>query len=72
MESFCPYSQCAHVNILTVFHLRMDAQKVQIFLKPSIKEFLSLQPKFLPKSFDKFSPEGGCSEGFDAFRFFLN
>ena len=26
---------------------------------------------FPPKYFDKFSPEGGCSEGLDAFRFFL-
>ena len=25
-----------------------------------------------PKFFDIFSPEGGCSEGLDAFRFFLN
>ena len=26
---------------------------------------------FPPKYFDNFSPEGGCSEGLDAFRFFL-
>ena len=30
-----------------------------------------LQPMFL-KSFDNFPPEGGCSEGLDAFRFFVN
>ena len=34
------------------------------------EEFLSLQPMFLPKHFDNFSPEGGCSEGLDAFSFF--
>ena len=35
---------------------------------------LSLQPiMFPPKSFDNFPPpEGGCSEGLDAFRFFSN
>ena len=27
---------------------------------------------FLPKLSDIFSPEGGCSEGLDAFNFFLN
>ena len=27
---------------------------------------------FPPKPLDIFSPEGGCSEGLDAFRFFLN
>ena len=27
---------------------------------------------FPPKPSDMFSPEGGCSEGLDAFRFFLN
>ena len=26
---------------------------------------------FPPKSFDNFPPEGGCSEGLEAFRFFL-
>ena len=26
---------------------------------------------FPPKSFDFFPPEGGCSEGLDAFRFFF-
>ena len=26
---------------------------------------------FSPRSFDSFSPEGGCSEDLDAFRFFL-
>ena len=36
------------------------------------EEFLSLQPMVPPKSFDKFPPEGGCSEGLDAFKFFLN
>ena len=41
------------------------------------EEFLSLQPKFPPKSFGNFSSqggcsEGGCSEGLDAFRFLLN
>ena len=30
------------------------------------------QPMFPPKPLDIFSPEGGCSEGLDAFRFFLN
>ena len=35
------------------------------------EEVLSLQPMFPPKSSDIFSPEGGCSEGLDAFRFFL-
>ena len=35
------------------------------------KEFLSLQPMFPPKPFDNFSPEGRCSEGLDAFRFFF-
>ena len=37
-----------------------------------IGENLSLQPMFPPKPLDNFSPEGGCSEGLDAFRFFLN
>ena len=37
-KRFCPYSQCSHLNILTIFN---------------------------------FSPEGGCSEGLDAFRFLL-
>ena len=32
------------------------------------EEFLSLQPMFPPKYFDKFSPEGGCVECLDAFR----
>ena len=36
------------------------------------EEVSSLQPMFPPKLFDIFSPEGGCSEGLDAFRFFLN
>ena len=37
------------------------------------EEVLSLQPMFPPKPLDIFSPEeGGCSEGLDAFRFFLN
>ena len=36
------------------------------------EEALSLQPMFPPKSSDIFSPEGGCSEGLDAFRFFLD
>ena len=27
---------------------------------------------FLPKPLDIFSPEGGCSEGLDVFRLFLN
>ena len=36
------------------------------------EEALSLQPMFPPKPLDIFSPEGGCSEGLDAFRFFLN
>ena len=35
------------------------------------EDSLSLQPIFTPKSFDIFSPEGGCSEGLDAFRFFF-
>ena len=30
-----------------------------------------LQTMFPPKYFDSFSPEGGCSEGLDAFRYFL-
>ena len=33
------------------------------------EEFLSLHPMFPPKYFDNFSPEGGCSEGLDEFRF---
>ena len=36
------------------------------------EEVLSLQPMFPPKPLDNFPPEGGCSEGLDAFRFFLN
>ena len=37
------------------------------------EEVLSLQAIFPPtKPSDIFSPEGGCSEGLDAFRFFLN
>ena len=36
------------------------------------EEFLSLQPMFPPQYFDNFSHEGGCSEGLDAFRFFVN
>ena len=36
------------------------------------EELLSLQPMFLPKSFNNFPPEGGCLEGLDAFRFLLN
>ena len=36
------------------------------------QEVLSLQPMFPTKSFDNFPPKGGCSEGLDAFRFFLN
>ena len=36
------------------------------------EEVLSLQPMFPPKPSDIFSPESGCSEGLDAFRFFLN
>ena len=35
------------------------------------EEVLSLQPTFPPKPLDIFSPEGGYSEGLDAFRFFL-
>ena len=34
------------------------------------KKFMSLQPRFPPKSFENKSPEGGCSESFDAFRYF--
>ena len=26
MKSFCPYSQCSHLNIFTIFPLRVDAQ----------------------------------------------
>ena len=36
------------------------------------EEVLSLQPMFLPKPLDIFPPEGGCSEGLAAFRFFSN
>ena len=28
MKSSCPYSQCSHLNILTIFPLKLDAQKV--------------------------------------------
>ena len=28
MKSFRPYSQCSHLNILAIFFLRVDAQKV--------------------------------------------
>ena len=36
------------------------------------EEFSSLQPiLFPPKYFDNFPPEGGCSEGLDAFKNFL-
>ena len=35
------------------------------------EEVLSLQSMFPTKPLDIFSPEGGCSEGLDAFRFFL-
>ena len=31
-----------------------------------------LQPMFPPKPLDVFTPGGGCSEGLDAFIFFLN
>ena len=30
MKSFCPYSQCPHLNILTIFPLKVDAQKVSM------------------------------------------
>ena len=41
-----------------------------IFLRQ--EEVLSLlQPMFPPKPLDIFSPQGGCSEGLDAFRLFL-
>ena len=36
------------------------------------EEVLSLQSMFPPKPLEIFSPEGGCSEDLDAFRFFLN
>ena len=36
------------------------------------EEVVSLQPMFPPKALDIFPPEGGCSKGLDAFRFFLN
>ena len=37
------------------------------------EKVLSLQPMFPPtKPLDIFPPEGGCSEGLDAFRFFVN
>ena len=36
------------------------------------EEVLSLQPMFQPKPLDIFTTGGGCSEGLDAFRFFLN
>ena len=35
----------------------------------NVEKVLSLQPMFPPKPLDIFSPEGGCSEGLDAFRF---
>ena len=35
------------------------------------EEVLSLQPMFPPKPLDIFPPEGECSEGLDAFRFFF-
>ena len=35
------------------------------------EEVLFLHPMFPPKPLDIVSPEGGCSEGLDAFRFFL-
>ena len=28
MKSFCPDSQCSHLNLLTIFPLKVDAQKV--------------------------------------------
>ena len=28
MKSFCPYSQCSQLNLLTIFPLKVDAQKV--------------------------------------------
>ena len=28
MKSFCPYSQCSHLIFLTIFPLKVDAQKV--------------------------------------------
>ena len=36
------------------------------------EEVWSLQTMFPPKPLDIVSPEGGCSEGLDAFRFLLN
>ena len=36
-----------------------------------MKRVLSLQPMFPRKPLGIFSPEGECSEGLDAFRFFL-
>ena len=38
----------------------------------TMKRFCLLQPMFPPKPLDIFTPGGGCSEGLDAFRFFLN
>ena len=28
IKSFCPYSQCSHLNLLTIFPLRVDAQEI--------------------------------------------
>ena len=39
------------------------------FTANNVEEVLSLQPMFPPKPLDIFPPEGGCSEGLDAFRF---
>ena len=35
------------------------------------EEFFPLQPTFPPKPFDNFSPEYGCSDGLDSFKFSL-
>ena len=37
MKSLCPYSQCSHLNLLSIFPLRVDAININnIFLIPVI------------------------------------
>ena len=57
MKSFCPYSQCSHLNLLSIFPLRVDAininnirfRCVQIFLIPVILKVDAMQKKGILK-----------------------
>ena len=75
--TFCVFYFSIEVEgVRTLYATKRNYEFLLLFV--SVRIFLGnirliVQPMFPPKPFDNFPPdaEGGCSEGLDAFRFFL-